>query len=249
MINIQRSPIAPASLQTTEIQAYIQDAIAYLQEIELHTQNPTLPKPDKPKKPKNYRNSDLLEAFDKDFHAKCYLTEEKFINSWVMDIEHFEGQTERPDLVFEWTNLFPASHQANILKPRNTPAGGYLNPCEDDVENEIFYVLSVDNKPCFEEKDSTNLKAVNTAKLLNRVHNGHDGDTEKSTATLRHNIQKRKMEVLEKIIVWQGSPDGSQEKIQAKHDLIGLLSRKSSFTMLLRSMSVVRLYVPKEFLD
>ncbi|TAE19501.1 MAG: hypothetical protein EAZ95_01765 [Bacteroidetes bacterium] len=246
MINIQRSPIAPASLQTAEIQAYIQDAIAYLQDKEQNPNNPTVPKPEKPPA---YRNSDLLEAFDRDFFSKCYLTEEKFVNAWIMDIEHFVGKAERPDLTFEWTNLFPASHQANMLKPRKTPAGGYLNPCEDDVETEILYSLSAyGEKPYFEAKDTTNQKAVNTCALLDRVHNGHDKDTQQATAQLRHVIQKKYMDILNKILEWKDAKEGSQEKLQAKRELKDLLSRKASFTMLLHSMPAVR-RLPPDFFD
>ena len=101
MINIIREVVAPVSLNSPEIQLYIIDAVA-------HLNDPiNVPKPDKPVA---YRTSDLLEAFDRNFFSKCYLTEEKYVNSWIMDIEHFIPQNERPDLVYEWTNLFPAAH-------------------------------------------------------------------------------------------------------------------------------------------
>src|SRR5690606_35693430 len=119
-----------------EIKDYIQKAIEYL--------NDPVTKV-KPEKPTSYRGSDLLDAFDHDFHAKCYLTEQKFENSWSMDIEHFTPQSERPDLVYEWNNLFPAEHYTNMIKPRITPVGGYLNPCDsnEDVEHNIVYSLSI----------------------------------------------------------------------------------------------------------
>jgi hypothetical protein len=137
-----------------------------------------------------------------------------------------------------------------MLKPRKTPAGGYLNPCEDDVEQEILYSLSVyGEKPYFEAKDTTNQKAVNTCDLLDKVHNGgQDKDTQQGTAQLRHAIQKKYMDILNKIIEWQGATEGSQEKLQAKRELKDLLSRKASFTMWLRSMPAVR-RLPSEFFD
>jgi hypothetical protein len=235
MINIERSENSPESLNTIEIRDYINSAVQHLKA----PQN--FPKPDKPGP---YRNSDLLEAFDCDFFSKCYLTEQKFQNSWIMDIEHFVPQSERSDLVYEWNNLFPAEHYTNMIKPRITPNGGYLNPCEpnEDVEKEILYSLSVHGfDPKFTPNDSHNLKAVNTCKLLNRVHNGHNADTFKATETLRHAIHKKYVEILNKIIEFQSHPDGSQQKYQALRELQDHLSRRSSFTMLSRSIPALNL--------
>lgn len=241
MINIVRDPQVPNSLNSQAIKDYINDAIQYLNN----------PIGKKPKKPKTYRNSDLLQAFDRDFYSKCYLTEQQCPNSWTFDIEHLIPQNERGDLVYEWTNLFPADHNANMIKPRKTPIDGYLNPCNpnENVENEIVYTLSpFGEEPRFEALNPQNQKAVNTCNLLDRVHNGHDSNTKKTMEGLRVAIQKKYIEILKKIIDWQRHPEGSQEKFQAKRDLKDLLSRKSSFTMLCRSIPAVRL-LPSDFLD
>ena len=242
MINVVRQKETPASLNTVEIQKYIQKAILYVNDPDHN------PKPDKPA---TYRNSDLLEAFDRDFYSKCYMTEKKFINSWTMDIDHFFSQNERPTLVYDWNNLFPADHYSNMIKPRKTPDGGLLDPSNpnDDVEKEIFYSLSsYGYDPQFEPQNPTNIKAVNTCNLLTRVHNGHDETTKKGTEDLRHGIHKRYIKVLHKINEWRSHEEGSAEKNQAKRELRDLLSRKSSFTMLIRSMPAVR-QLPHEFLD
>lgn len=242
MINIVRNLQTPNSLNDNAIKDYIAAAVQYLN-------NPT---GQKPEKPTSYRNSDLLEAFDRDFYSKCYLTEQKYVNSWTLDVEHFIPQNERPDLVYEWTNLFPADHYTNMIKPRKTPNGGYLDPCNpnENVETEIAYTLSpFGEEPCFAPVNSMNIKAVNTCNLLDRVHNGHDYNTQKATEGLRVAIRKKHTEILNKIAEWQHYTEGSQEKFQAKRDLKDLLSRKSSFTMLCRSMPAVRLYVPNDFLD
>lgn len=234
MINIDREVDSPSSLNKPIIQQYIV-------EVHAHLNDPTnVPKPDIPVA---YRTSDLLEAFDRNFFSKCYLTEEKYINSWIMDVEHFVPQNEQPELVYEWTNLFPASHYANMIKPRTTPAGGYLNPCEvaDNVETEIIYTLSkYGQDPFFEASNHENIKALNTCNLLLRLHNGHDDPTKKATADLRHAIQKKYIDILNKIIDFQRYPDNSQEKAQALRELRDHLSRKSSFTMLCRSIPAVR---------
>lgn len=243
MINVTRQAESPTSLQTEEIKNYISDLANYIADPKVHA---------KPTQPPNYRNSDLLDAFDRCFYSKCYLTELKFTNSYSMDIEHFVGQSENALLRYEWTNLFPADHASNMMKPRTTPVGGYLNPCDpnDDVEIEILYSLSAYGEtPSFDRRNAANVKALNTANLLNRIHNGHDNNTRNSTATLRHAIHTKYIEVLNKIIEWQAQADGTQLKNQYTRELKDMLSRKSSFTMLIRSMPAVILYVPADFLD
>lgn len=255
MINITRTPTPPASLTTPEIRQYIVDVQQYLLDLQAHKDDPVANpvKPTPPEKPVAYRNRDLLEAFDRDFYAKCYLTELWFPNSWAMDVEHFHPQSERPDLVYEWTNLFPADHQANTIKPRKTFPGGYLNPCEpaEDVEREIMYryAPSMGEFPAFEAKDPQNIKAANTAALLHRVHNGHDFNTKQSTATLRYYIRKQ-YELISKVIdKWQKAPADSPEKEDHAQELRGFLSRRSSFTMLMRSIPAVQVNIPADFLD
>lgn len=241
MINLTREETAPASLETQEIKDYL-DALA------LHKENPANPKPNK----RAYRNADLLEAFDRCFFKKCYLTEKKFDSSWEMDVEHFISQTEDSTLRYTWSNLFPADHDANMMKPRNTPEGGYLNPCNpnDDVEKGIFYLLTTDGTAIdFKSVDTQNTKAMNTVSLLNRLHNGHDDNSTKKTGGLRNAIRKKTRKILSLIVKWQSLNDNPVLKEQAALELKAMLSRKSSYTMFCRSMPEVIHYVPKDFLD
>jgi hypothetical protein len=151
MINVKRTKTPPSSLQNQAIKDYI-DALTNWKE------NPV---GEKPTCTAAYRTSDVIDAFDDCFFAKCYLTEKKFVSAYEMDIEHFYPKNEYPELKYEWTNLFPADHDANMLKERKLPEGGYLNPCEDDVENEIIYQLSFDVKQVFfVAKNNNSPKAV-----------------------------------------------------------------------------------------
>ncbi len=243
MINIDRLTESPTSLESPEIQQFINDIQAHLNDSE------NFPKP---KVPGTYRTSDLLDAFDQCFHSKCYLTEQWFPNAWCMDVEHFVSQDEDPSKRYEWSNLFPAEHRANKMKPRQTPDGGYLNPCnpEDDVEYEIQYSLSaLGQEPNFTARNPENIKAVNTSNLLNRIHNGHNNDTKLATASLRYEIQKKYDHILHLMIQWLASPDGSNIKHQYEMELRFHLSRRSSFTMLLRNMVTVLNHIPDHFLD
>jgi hypothetical protein len=245
MINITRSKNIPKSLQKPEIKAYLDGLANYKLGI----------LKEKPKPPVSYRNSDIIEAFDRQFYAKCYLTEEKFTNSHIMDIEHFISKSEDETLRYEWTNLFPAEHNANMAKPRKTPKGGYLNPClsSDDVETEIIYsVGAFGETPRFKATNENNQKAVNTATLLDKIHNGEiDKDSFVKTKNLRAAIKKRYDTISKLIIEWQDSKitGNKQKQLDKETELKLLLSRRASFTMLMRSSDVVQQYLPKDFLD
>ena len=235
MINTQRTSKVPVSLQKPIIQKYLSDLEDYKDGI----------LKEKPEKPINYRNTDVLKAFDKCFFSKCYLTEEKFQNSFVMDIDHFIPKNEKPELTYEWTNLFPADHHANMARPRKIPKGGYLNPCNenDDVEKDIIYsVGTFGNKPNFRAKNTDNLKATNTVELLQRIHLGHSTEISiEKSKELQRKIKIKYDELTREIIKWQRAKieNNQQKEFNAENNLKELLSRRASFTMLMRSSDIV----------
>ena len=261
MINIDRTMPSPASLQTQAVRDYL-DELAdwkkdYSDRLAAHQIDKSLPKPLSKFEAKNtpaYRSSDLIDAFDDCFLAKCYLTEEAFANSGVMDVEHFLSKSERPDLRYEWSNLYPAEHLANMMKPRKIPDGGYLDPCssEDDVEQDILYSFEEPVKgipKChFEARDPKNKKAVNTAQLLDRVHNGHDADSFRNTQDLRLGIDSWKRKIMHIILEWQDAKERNdqEEEMIYRKKLQDYLSRKASFTMLMRSnLTIKKLVINK----
>ncbi len=248
MINITRGE-RPISLDNPEIKQYLEDVIAYKALTE--AERKIIKKPEVG----TYRTENLLEAFDRDFYAKCYLTEQKFENSWAMDIEHFRSKAfgQYPELRYEWTNLYPCSHDANMMKSNTEPLGGYLDPCDaaDDVEKEIVYTWGLGGKFDFDSLNPQNPKALNTAKLLDKVHNGTDKNSTQKTATLRKFIADKVQTVTELIMEWlaAGKDGNKEEEVKTSRKLKNILSRKSDYTMLLRSQPSVKKYVPKDFLD
>ena len=241
-----RPATAPASLQDPRIREYLDKLADY-------KDNPVNPRP---KEPVDYRNSDVLKAFDEHFHAKCYLTEQKFANAWLMDVDHFLPKHERPELRYEWTNLFPVEHNANMMRPRKTPLGGYLDPCSptDDVEREIICRVSFGGGNVqFYALDGNNDKARNTAELLNLLHQGrkNDEDSKRKVKQLRILIRKKCEKVVNTICEWLHAEKVSDKSkaLLMQEELKRLLSRKSSFTMIVRSLNVVKQCVPPEFLD
>lgn len=244
MINVTRGT-RPTSLDRAEIREYLEQVAAYnlLDEIEK----------DKTKQPNagDYRNNDVLDAFDRDFYSKCYLTEEKFPNSYSMEVEHFRSKAfgQSPELKYEWSNLYPCTHDANSLKPKKDPDSGYLDPCDgnDDVEKDILYDLLFDGVACFGVRDETNIKAKNTVRLLDKVHNGTDYTSKQKTKRLRHLIAKRERELILLIAEWS-LENNLENKFKLENGIKLILSRESDFTMLLRSLKCVQ-KLPADFLD
>jgi hypothetical protein len=192
-----------------------------------------------PNKP--YRHITVLKALNTVFNGKCYLTEKVFDSINEIEIDHFIPQNERPDLICEWTNLYACDHKANNSRPKTTPLGGYLDPCnpDDDVEYEIVYTVEFGGKVEFAARHSHNSKAVNTAKLLNHLHKG-----------LKRAIEKKYYEIIHAIAEWRTAKDigDVQEELDKRLLLKNLLSRDSHYTMLMRSIRVVR-FLPEDFFD
>ncbi len=242
MINLIRDTKTPESLKNPLIQKYL---------LELNEFNVGKIS-EKPLQPFNYRTSDLLTTFDNSFHSKCYLTEKKYANAWAMDIEHFISKSEDEMKIFEWTNLLPCDHDANMVKGKS-PIGGYLDPCVDNPEQELIQTILLAGKSDFRPFNIENIKAVNTSKLLNKIHNGLLGDnaSEKKAENLQLLIQEKHDKIKDLILDWLDAckRGDKQREIQKETGLKLELSRKNSFTMLMRSSYTVKRYIPIEFLD
>ncbi len=246
MIRISRPTAVPAALAKANVQQFITESAAHKAD---PVNNPA------PKRPSGYRSSDLLTAFDTYFHAKCYLTEEVFGSAWEMDVDHFEPVSHNPARVLDWTNLYPVAHKANVMRGDQYPPGGLLDPCSatDNVEFDIIYTLvEQGEKPGFHPRDPANSKAVNTAQLLDELHNGkpHNAASHKSTRHLRYLIEKKYKMVLEAWGHYRSALVGQdpQEMAETAEVLKRLLSRQSSFTMLMRSLKFIRTTIPAEWL-
>ncbi len=250
MISLMRPP-EPASLSTPEMRQYLADCAQYESNCAAAPDPKTVPRPSKPG---NYRSSDVLRAFDTHFFSKCYLTEQWHGNSHEMDVDHFMPVNQDAALKYDWNNLFPAAHKANMMRPRLWPVGGLLDPCRDDVSSRLLATIGINGtKPQFEAANSTDQAARNTADLLNLLHNGKSGDEEsrQNTRHLRVTIAEQYDRILHAIIRFQraekaGSP---QQLANARRELRGLLSRQSAFTQLMRAMPAVVEFVPAELLD
>lgn len=238
MINVTRDLESPESLNTPAIQAYLEACQQYQADQQRSPEERNIVKPESGSP---YRTNEVLEALHHVFLGKCYLTEKVFESVNEIEIDHFVPRNERPDLKYAWTNLYASDHKANISKAKTTPVGGYLDPCDpaDDVERQIVYALSMDDTPYFRARNDHDQKAINTAELLTRLHK----DLKKAVSD-KHTI------VLRKMAEWGAAQkqNDAQRVFELEIELKELLSRKSNFTMLVRSSYLVR-QLPPEFFD
>ncbi|MBD2703068.1 hypothetical protein IC229_20645 [Spirosoma sp. BT702] len=189
----------------------------------------------------SYRSSDVIDVLHQVFNGKCYLTEKVFDSPKEMEIDHFLTQHERPDLKYEWKNLYAIDQKANKKKPKTTPEGGYLDPCnpDDDVEREIIYIVEFGGNALFKARDSSNQKAVNTANLLNHLHKD-----------LKPAVKDKHHEVVNAVAEWHTAKVLCNQREELEKELLikKLLSRDSHFTMLMRSIKAIQ-SLPTDFFD
>lgn len=189
----------------------------------------------------SHRDTDVIDALQLVFKGKCYLTKKVFDSPNEMEIDHFIPQNERPDLIFEWENLYPIDNKANKQRPKKVPDGGYLDPCnpEDDVEQEIIYIVEFGGNALFKARSETNLKAVNTANLLNHLHRD-----------LKPAVKDKHHELVDAVAGWDHARRVGDEREELEKELLirKLLSRDSHFTMLMRAIKSVQ-SLPIEFFD
>ena len=190
---------------------------------------------------RSWRTDEILRSLGIVFHNKCYLCEIQSLNPQDFEVDHFTTRNERNDLSLQWENLYLICENCNRIKPRKTPEGGYLDPCNssDNVEREIEYILNqkeYDN-PIFVCKNrSANRRTTNTVNLLMRVHHGHNSETSFTTASLRNVILKQASNLLTEIVNHQKArEEGNHHREQESLAYIReYLSRYSPFTMLMR---------------
>ena len=188
---------------------------------------------------KKCRTSDVLEKLGIVFNNKCFLCETKKNQPDNFQIEHLrphKGEDEK--LEFDWNNLYLACGDTC-----NQYKGSYeniLDPCNEkhNVEKFISYELTqIDFVPHFYSNDASNLLIKNTCDLLEKIHNGDKKDSINKTASLRNAIDRRAKELLNAIKNYFKAKEKelSLDKQRAEQIIKEIVSRKSPYTMLMRS--------------
>lgn len=80
----------------------------------------------------------LKQALGPMTHGKCAFCEGLLDAQSHFEIEHYIAKTIEPDLVFEWTNLFPSCGKCNRAKGDTDHRGAQLKPDRDDPERFLW---------------------------------------------------------------------------------------------------------------
>jgi hypothetical protein len=189
-------------------------------------------------------STDVIRQLHFDFLGKCYLCESEMTEG-SLQVDHRRPKADFPHLEHTWENLFPACAHCNLRRPRRYPDGDLLDPggrcgLEDRLDQRAriegweltcsFAAKSMDDQP-----------AHNTAKELQGLHDHSTGSTHQSRLKARDlldAIQDRyQMQVLPLATrVGRCLVRGETPKDADLVELRLLLSRKSPYTMLLRSL-------------
>lgn len=145
MFNVIRSQPAPASLATEKL-----------------------------KSSGKYNCSDVLSLLQQDFYNKCYLCEEKYISTPQVDhfLPHLNGA--HLNRKFDWNNLFLSCGHCNGSKGDNQNPLLDCTSINDDVYNDLEYKITSFPKESvhISATNANNIKANNTANLLNIIYSG-----------------------------------------------------------------------------
>lgn len=116
----------------------------------------------------SYEKKDVVERLIKDFHNKCYICEMDDLQDPQVEhlLPHKGGKFW--DRKFDWNNLFWACGHCNGIKNQEKYDEGIIDCCKVDPEQVIFFRLK-DNKVQILAKDTEDIKAVLTAKLITEV--------------------------------------------------------------------------------
>jgi len=209
------------------------------------------PKTRKGTKPTSYRTKANLNQLALVFFSKCYLCESVFAGP-PPQIDHFKPQETFPELISEWTNLFPTCGYCNqhrkkrwdppFVKEGGTtthqfPEAGLLDPSsdEDDVERDLIQILEDSAGPlfiAFNASHPSNQKAKNTAEELTMLHSSHNIQIREALDIQIKSIFKDLLKLKD-----FSTPEkkGSPQHMQLRVKLANKFKPTAPYTMLMRS--------------
>jgi HNH endonuclease len=179
----------------------------------------------------DYTDFTIADSVKKDFHYKCYLCEENVAKH--LEIDHFFPKSEFLEKENDWHNLFSGCSKCNKIKSTafNTTHHNYiLNCCTEDVDNAIALRYNVVDGSVAILPTREDVSSINTAELLNRIHNGHN-TTSKSYIYLRESIAQQLADLRKQIDDYHIYP--SEEN---KNRIAALISRKAAYMAIKRSL-------------
>lgn len=116
----------------------------------------------------SYNKEDVVQQLQDDQHRKCYLCERTLCTDF--QVEHYKSQMARPDLKFDWNNLFWSCDYCN--KKKLQLFDNILNPATINIEDEIEQTIDFPTKKAIFIACNHSSENEATIKLLQRIYNG-----------------------------------------------------------------------------
>ena len=119
------------------------------------------------KKSGSYRQPDVIERLNQDFHGKCYLCEIAPLQS--VEVEHLRSHQngKYPERKFDWNNLFLSCPHCNSVKNQRKYDERILDCCAVEPEACIYHLWNEDAvqvTPIFPDTASEDVRL--TAELI-----------------------------------------------------------------------------------
>lgn len=155
-----------------------------------------------------YDGQDVVCQLLADQHDKCYICERN--RDTDFEIEHHKSQTNYPDLVQDWDNLFMGCGYCN--KKKSSDFDNALNPKDFSIEDEIEQRIDFANKKALFVASINDSQHDETIKLLDRVFNG----TRKVRTIKEERFFEQALSIINKfsylILCYLNHPDVNTEK-------------------------------------
>jgi hypothetical protein len=198
---------------------------------------------------RDYRARDVLLALHAAFFGKCYLCETPVVLG-TFTVDHRRGRGDFPELEHVWSNLFPActEYNCNGRREKKYPEGGLLDPgegVEQRVAQQLVRIVSPmlshagQSALVFRAQRPGDVAAENTARELDRIHNG-TGSTATDTAdSLRAEILGHVTAIAPLVYEYAMLAADPGADAAALHELrwrvARIVSRRAPYSMLVRS--------------
>jgi uncharacterized protein (TIGR02646 family) len=149
------------------------------------------------KKNGSYREPDVINQLERDFHGKCYICELKGLQD--PNVEHLlpHKNGKYPERKFDWDNLFWSCTHCNGIKNNSKYDDGILDCCKLDPEKYLNFELKED-EVTVTENDNSDAIVKRTAMLVQEVFGKQDTGLRTYTTKERLEELQKEMNILYK---------------------------------------------------
>jgi hypothetical protein len=177
----------------------------------------------------DYKGEEVLQRLYEDSHNKCYLCEEKEITT--INVEHFIPHKGNKNLKFDWDNLFFSCGHCNNTK---LDKYGNLLKCTDPLHKIVdllkFELVAFPKETLSIIPLTKDEKVINTAKLLNDIHQGTTFLKKLESNNLRSKICKELNTFFDYLNEYKAHDTIPERKDALFHKISLELGPKSPFT-------------------